>query len=315
MQSHLFHLHALSALHVGTGQGVGVIDQPIARERASQLPYVPGSGLKGVLREETRPLQGTSDPRRAAWIAAYGPEQEPDTAADRFQGALTIGDALLLCLPVRSLAGGFAWATCPLQLLRYQRDASANGESPPAKVPEVRDGWALPALEDSCLKTSIGVGKVALEEFLLNIDTASVVDADAWAKFIAARVYLGEKEDAPWPKMFRQRFVILADAQFDFLAETATEVRARIKIDQDKGTAAGHKLWYEENLPAESILWGVLAAHRSRDGNKSKAADMLRQLPSSETRVQLGGKATVGHGIARFLWGNPAASLGVGSAS
>jgi len=36
-----FHLHALSALHVGTGQSVGVVDLPIARSRATHLPLVP----------------------------------------------------------------------------------------------------------------------------------------------------------------------------------------------------------------------------------------------------------------------------------
>lgn len=314
MQSHLYHLHALSALHVGSGQGIGVIDQPIARECASQLPYVPGSGLKGVLRESTRPDQGSSDPRYAAWIAAYGPDQEQNGAANRFQGALAVGDALLLCLPVRSLAGGFAWATCALQLLRYGRDALATGVAPPARVPEVREGRALP-VQTSILKMKSGEEeKLALEEFLLDVDTADVADAEAWADFIAGRVFPGEAKDAPWPKMFRQRFVILADAQFDFLAETATEVRARISIDQKKCTAAEHLLWYEENLPAESILWGVLAAHESRDGGRRKTTEMLREVPGPEERLQLGGKATVGRGMARFLWAKPPAPpVGAGS--
>ena len=52
MQTKIFHLHALSALHVGTGQGVGVVDLPIARAKATNLPLVPGSALKGVLRDE-----------------------------------------------------------------------------------------------------------------------------------------------------------------------------------------------------------------------------------------------------------------------
>ena len=45
MQTKIFHLHALSALHVGTGQGVGVVDLPIARAKATNLPLVPGSAL------------------------------------------------------------------------------------------------------------------------------------------------------------------------------------------------------------------------------------------------------------------------------
>ena len=46
----LSFVHALSPLHAGTGQGAGIIDLPIAREKATGLPYLPGSSLKGTLR-------------------------------------------------------------------------------------------------------------------------------------------------------------------------------------------------------------------------------------------------------------------------
>ena len=41
----LLFLHALSPLHAGTGQGIGAIDLPIAREKATGIPYLPGSSL------------------------------------------------------------------------------------------------------------------------------------------------------------------------------------------------------------------------------------------------------------------------------
>ena len=47
----LLFLRALSPLHAGTGQGIGAIDLPIAREKATGIPYLPGSSLKGVLRD------------------------------------------------------------------------------------------------------------------------------------------------------------------------------------------------------------------------------------------------------------------------
>ncbi len=50
MTTRLTFIHALSALHAGTGQGAGVIDLPIAREKATGLPFLPGSSLKGPLR-------------------------------------------------------------------------------------------------------------------------------------------------------------------------------------------------------------------------------------------------------------------------
>ena len=51
MEALLLFVHALSPLHVGIGQGVGLIDLPIAREKATGLPILPGSSLKGALRD------------------------------------------------------------------------------------------------------------------------------------------------------------------------------------------------------------------------------------------------------------------------
>jgi CRISPR-associated protein Cmr4 len=46
-----FLIHALSPLHAGTGHSAGVIDLPIARMAATDIPFAPGSGIKGVLRD------------------------------------------------------------------------------------------------------------------------------------------------------------------------------------------------------------------------------------------------------------------------
>ncbi|HEY7420145.1 MAG TPA: RAMP superfamily CRISPR-associated protein, partial [Ktedonobacteraceae bacterium] len=50
MNAQLTFIHALSPLHAGTGQGAGVIDLPVAREKATNIPFLPGSSLKGALR-------------------------------------------------------------------------------------------------------------------------------------------------------------------------------------------------------------------------------------------------------------------------
>ncbi|MBQ3620098.1 MAG: hypothetical protein II940_00285, partial [Methanosarcinaceae archaeon] len=47
----IYFIHALSPLHAGTGQGTGVIDLPIAREKATNIPIFPASSLKGAMRE------------------------------------------------------------------------------------------------------------------------------------------------------------------------------------------------------------------------------------------------------------------------
>lgn len=49
-----FLLQAVSPLHAGTGRSADIIDLPIARMRSTGIPFVPGSSLKGVLRDACR---------------------------------------------------------------------------------------------------------------------------------------------------------------------------------------------------------------------------------------------------------------------
>ena len=116
MQTRIFHLQNLSALHLGTGQGVGVVDLPIARAKATNLPIIPGSSLKGVMRDE---LKTQIDDRDINIL--FGKDKDADHA-----GALAFGDANLLILPIRSFAGTVAYATCPFILRQYKRDLALD---------------------------------------------------------------------------------------------------------------------------------------------------------------------------------------------
>jgi len=51
METRMFTLKTRSGLHCGIGQGLSDIDLPTAKESVSGYPLVPGSSLKGVLRD------------------------------------------------------------------------------------------------------------------------------------------------------------------------------------------------------------------------------------------------------------------------
>lgn len=247
---------------------------------------MPGSAVKGVLRDELRDTllaQNKND-----FLALFGPET--GETASEYAGALAVGDARLLCFPIRSWRGTFAWATCPMILQRYQRDLQSN-----LSIPIPAENEALHYL-DSAIGTKLIEGdKIYLED--LDLNAAENNDTDEWANKIATAFFADNKE---WQKMFKQRFVILADNVFDFLAETATEIRARIRIEEGTRTVQTGALWYEEYLPAETLLWGNVACDRSRKGGHNKTADeMLHMLPE-KIQLQIGGKATVGAGQVRW---------------
>lgn len=285
MDAKLTFLHALSPLHVGTGQGVGVIDLPIAREKATGIPYVPGSSLKGVLRDACPDDTGLRE-------RVFG----PDTAnADEYAGSLQVSDLRLLLLPVRSLAGTFAWVTSPLLLRRFVRDVGmCQGLRPPAAVPVLGKGQTGCAVSDQGCALLMNAGhpdQVVLEDLLLAGEKSA--DVALWAGWLGEHLFKG---DDYWQPALRDRLCIVHDDVLGFLLETATEITARIRLEDNKKTVAQGALWYEEALPAETVLAGlvVAAAVKSNKDEVFKTVEKVTQTP-----LQVGGKATVGRGLCR----------------
>ncbi|SEK95589.1 CRISPR-associated protein, Cmr4 family [Stigmatella aurantiaca] len=295
MEIRPYLLHALSPLHAGTGQSVGIIDLPIARLRATNIPFVPGSSLKGVLREARRALPS------GEWEALFGPlrsvtgpagdvAQEGDHA-----GALVVGDARLVALPVRSFTGTFALVSSPLLLELARRDlAGLPGVPAPLKR---RAGPGVWVGVDSVVAPK-GSRQVFLEDLDLSVHEEPGVEA--WGRFLGSALP-GEEE------LVRERFVVVDDETMNFLMETATQVDTRVRIDAKTGAVEKGALWQEESLPAETLLIGVLAAGASlRKGTELRADEVLERALRGTSWLQLGGKATVGRGRCRLAaWPAP----------
>jgi CRISPR-associated protein Cmr4 len=274
MAARLIFIHALSSLHAGTGQGVGTIDLPIARERATNLPVIPGSSIKGCLKDAYG-MGPDAD-------AAFG---KPDTA-----GLLQVSDARLLLLPVRCLGASFVWTTSPYVLRRFERDLKAAGVAAGLpKIADLADGSADVATADPLVTVS-GAKRLVLEDLDF---TAKVGDAAKWAEWIGAHLFA---DDVAWQGELKKRFAILDDQSFHFLADFATEVAAHVQIAPETGTVKPGALWYQESLPAETVLVSLLRAEE-RDGT---AAAILNNAGGARY-LQLGGKATTGQGVVRIV--------------
>lgn len=279
MNARLLFVHVLSPLHAGTGQGVGVIDLPIAREKATGLPYLPGSSLKGTLRDAC--------PDDAMRRKVFG----PDTAnASDYAGSVQFSDQRLLLLPIRSLAGTFAWVTSPYVLQRLLRDAeSVTGSGGPSVVPTPAPNACI-VPDDGCQITLNN--QVILED--LDVPATPQSNARAWAQWIGSKVF---PNDTVWQQMLTARFAVVHDDVLSFLLDTATEITARIKLLEDAKTVRKGGLWYEEALPTETILSGLVVATPIRATSQEvfKTLTTLMGKP-----LQFGGKATVGRGLCRL---------------
>jgi CRISPR-associated protein Cmr4 len=288
----LLFVHALSPLHAGTGHAVGAVDLPIARDKATGFPYLPGSSIKGVLRDTARKVPGFDEVGVLGVLGVFGPER--DKAHDH-AGALLVGDASLLLLPVRSVVGTFAWATSPWLLQRLARDARECGGPVPA-VPSVPSiDHALVSREPSI----IGGKRVVFEDLDFEAEKSEAVDK--LAAWIGERLFPKDKPDAEaWQALLKKKLCVLHDDSMAFFSEHGTDVVTRIAIDADRKTVKEGALWTEESLPSESVLVALIAGQAtSQVADAAMAVDRIR--PLLERNLQLGGDATTGRGRCRLV--------------
>lgn len=257
-------LLAETPLHPGAGRVTGAVDLPVARESTTDYPTIPGSGLKGALRDRAR---------QAEWdeVTMKDVFGHPDGA-----GGIAVTDARLLLLPVRSLTGHYRWVTCPYVLERLQRDLALAGV--PASLP----------LAD--LKPDKGqvlgptAGKVFLEE--LSFDVALAAGVAEMARAVAPLV----KHESVRDRLAAQ-VLVLHDDDFAYFARFGLAVSARNRLNDKSKTS--ENLWYEETLPSDTILYTVVMA---RPGQDDPVRRLRGLLDGSRPYLQVGGNETVGQG-------------------
>lgn len=256
-QATLLIWQAITPVHSGTGQSsASVIDLPIAREVATNFPILPASSIKGVLRD------GRTD-------------DEANTRYGSLEAAghLTFTDARLLCLPVRSYKGTFAFVTCPLIVHRLARDLKALDlpHTLPELPADIAEGKAH--VTGETLQHPVnGSKKVLFED--IDLDAHVCPNATALAETLSA--WTGRDD-------LKGRLAVVSNDVFTYFSETATEVTAHTALDADTKTVKGGALWYEEALPAESLLTSFLLKN---------GVDFSPRSP-----LQIGGKGSVGKGL------------------
>ena len=286
MKQHLLTLYTRTPLHVGCGTSVDVVDLPIMRERITKFPVIPGSSLKGVLLQAAREQfeNGTharsKDGLPAEAKLLFGAiEKEGDTHNSN-AGCVQIMEAKLLAFPVRSLAGCFAWITCPAVLERYKRDTGATFEVPQPEKDQVITGSDLKAGDH-----------VVLEEYALAIEPGKSISA-------VAAALKDSTQDPLWTANLEKRLAIVHDENFQHFVTTCTEVVTRVKIDPRTRTVDGGALFNQENVPCEALFYSVLSVLAPRrPAGEGDANTLLTSLLENNPTLQIGGDETTGHGL------------------
>lgn len=285
-------LYTETSLHAGTGSTVSAVDLPIQRERTTRHPLVQGSGIKGALRSQLVKNDyekilfgpGTEDMNN---LRASGREN------DTYAGALSVGDARIVLFPVRSLAGVYAYVTCPMVLARVRRS-----------IPQLPPFSQAVEIGSALISTSstVATGRdVVLEEFSFNVQPSKeVTDLANW---FANEALLQSDEYTYWRDKLRTSLVILSDDDFTEFTINSTEIVTRVRIDSAKKTVERGALWTQEALPSDTLLMSAVNVYASRNGDNFSAADLSKELTESvPARIQVGGDETTGQGFVALRW-------------
>ncbi len=294
----IYWLHTLSPTHVGAGRGVGYIDLPIHRDKVTNWPVIPGSAFKGVWADTFKATEENRNSNHDLGLA-FGRASDDGSNS----GALITTDSRLVCLPVRSFHGTFAWCTSPLALQMLHRDLTLAGMEHLPKPPGTLSDGVIHHPAKTALEAE---GRIFLED--LNFTGKECPTAAAWADKLANWIFPSGDQES-WRSRFIERFAVLPNTVFDFLTETGTEVATRVKIKDDTKTVVQGQLWNEESLPAETILYGLVICDRVFQPKAKKGEQqehemtvrnrLLKEFATKPMTLQIGGKATVGRGRVR----------------
>ena len=280
-------MYAVTPCHAGCGASQGVVDLPIQRERHTQWPMVQASGMKGAMRAHFEHHKGK--------IAAGTDQEQFDNLTDLIfgsekadhAGSLSVSDAKILAFPMRSNVAPFVWITCPAVLRRLNKDLRLLSRD---SIPSLADLDKLGAGKAWCVSGGVS-GQILLEDMEVTAEDGAAVAAGL-APLLACLAAA-------------ERLLIVPDEVFTYGVTSCTQVMAQIKIDQSRGTTQDGSLRYQEELPADTLLYSVILWGPSREGKSALTAETIaayvrEQVMSSH--LQVGGDETLGRGIFELTW-------------
>ena len=220
----------------------------------------------------------------------------------------------------------FAWITCPAVLERFKHDLSIC-QPTSIEFVDIPPADTVPTNCDLIVKNDGDNKKIVLEEYTFTVKSND--KCNKVANWIADNILPANVPSYNyWQEKVKKDIVVLSDDDFRDFVMLSTEVIARTKIDNEKGTVVGGALWYEEYLPTDSILYSLalttplfIKPEGNTDDEKEKDEEEKKgkfyvgkvadknQLEAEKVMnffadnlpniIQIGGNATIGKGIVR----------------
>lgn len=268
------YLYSLAPIHCGGEGDLGNILE-IAREVHTNFPYVPGSSLRGSIRDEVKLLN------LSFANTLFGKELDNDGQMGVHQ--VWFGDARLLWVPMRTFSSNrseiFVWVSCH-SLIRDWAIASRTSFAPFPNSP-----------------VGIGTGGYSVAD--ANIQVSSLTPAQI-NSLNSLENWPNHLNDSVKPTWLNNR-IILPDSDFQVLMEHSLWTQIRNKIqDQDKEdqkAGSAEVFWTDVCIPRDTIFyfpWGYNLLEAGQNRVTQPMHDLLMEVITG--LIQVGGQANVGRG-------------------
>jgi CRISPR-associated protein Cmr4 len=279
------YLYSLSPIHCGGEGDLGNILE-IAREVHTNFPYIPGSSLRGSLRDEVEQFAGKEVSDRL-----FGRELNLDSSEQMGVHQVWFGDARLLWVPMRTMSlqgsgDAFTWVSCH-SLIRDHALVSRQSISTFRKQPVgTHKGTYLVA--DSKIEV----------ELMNDTERRATQLQGTWADSLKGDV------QSTW----NTNHIVLPDSDFEILMEHSlwTQIRNKIQDQKDNpktSQGSAEVFWTDVCIPRDSIFyfsWGYNPlrnkSEKSSNSNRLNLKDHETLMEILKGLFQVGGQANVGRG-------------------
>jgi len=276
-----FFLRALTPLHVGVGRGGEVVDLPVQRDEFG-FPCIWASSLKGGLRSSILRASGNSECVKLV----FGPDPASAEVSEH-SSVVSVLDAKLLLIPVRSIKGIWVYATSPHLLSYLANYLEIQGKS--------WEGLAK-------VKTGVASKDIAVADNTAVLNE-SYVQLKGLETGMVSDLFSGVLPQTLMKRIEERGLVILDDELMREMVQRSMLIQYRVRLRRDTKTVEQGP-WSEEYLPEGSVLVSLLVCRSPPPQSSAKCdsvtdacawiEDQLRKLGG---KLWLGGKETLGRGF------------------
>ncbi len=273
---------ALDPIHIGDGGGrLGRVDMPVLREAGTNLPKIPGTSIRGMLRHYaartdygfpgcTGPTKETPCPKKTCPICKIFGSIDDDSGQS---GMLKTFDLRILFYPMETDLG-VRWVSCPREL----KDAGLTTFL----------GTATP---DAASALAYKADTVKIGPFLITA---------AQASFTTSELPPLIKEE-----LKQEHLLVVDDDIFSRFVNSGLEVRTSVKINPKTGAADSGALFTYEAIPRGTIFIGSLLwappSDQEPEGFLETAAKIVNAAEEYTELLGIGGLSNRGFGRLKLM--------------